>query len=497
MPNESELERKPHRWRRRAKWALVGIVGTGLLGLVFGNLFLATPLGRGWLAKKISGAMRMPVTVGGASYTPWGGVRVKDLSVAQAVAARSIVTDPFFSAASFEADVRLFSLLRDEVVIDRLVCESPTISMVRGEEAPAAPGDRGTAGAPREEKQAGATQGEATGESQDSVGGQSPSATASSPARVAERTKRRKVVVGELEVRGGSVRVSSFEGDEVIRVEGLAFTFDLRSGGDVGQARFDQALFFGAVKVSQFSSPVEIRGRQVKFSAVDARCAGGALGGELVIQRQRHHIPFSAKLTAMGLEVANLLEDVAAFGVRSAKIGGKVELRGTVQSPRSMQGVGEVRVESARLDTAPEFEKLRSATEADAGGSVTADPAEAKFAIRGGVLGIQEASFGAGKLLVKSLGGVRFDGVLNVATRVYIDADLHSAIRSKPVPGRAPLAFERLEGTDWFYRDEVVTGTVGRPLVDLWRTGEPRPVADAIGELSFELDAQGGDAIGR
>ena len=126
---ESPAPRPPRRGKL-LKWVACLLLAVVVLGLPLLNLCLATPLGRGLVAKKVSAAMRLPVTVGSASYTPWGGVRLKDVRVEQVDEAKAIVTDPFFAASSFEAALRLSSLWRGEVVIDRFICDAPSISMV-------------------------------------------------------------------------------------------------------------------------------------------------------------------------------------------------------------------------------------------------------------------------------------------------------------------------------------------------------------------------------
>ena len=74
--------KRPH-WRKLLKWGAIALVGGAVVGLLALNLFLLSPFGRGLVGKKVSGAMRMPVSVGSASYTPWGGVRLKDVRVEQ------------------------------------------------------------------------------------------------------------------------------------------------------------------------------------------------------------------------------------------------------------------------------------------------------------------------------------------------------------------------------------------------------------------------------
>lgn len=455
-----------------------------LVGLLALNLFLALPMGKNFVAKKVSGAVHFPVTVGAATYTPWGGFRVKDLRIEQVEAARSVVDDPFFSAVSFEADVDLLSLLRSEVVIDRLVCDSPEISIVRRpEQKRVVTGEKITAVTPKPEPKPGVGNPKPTPS-------KAPTTPTPSPVVVKKvapvKKSRRTVSVRQVEIRRGSLRFTSFEGDELIRVDGLRMTVDLTSGDGGGELRIDEAWLAGLLKVTDFTSPIEVDGKQLKLTGVDASCGGGAVGGEIVITRRSGHAPFVAKLTASEIDLVKLV-DGKSFGLKSGIVGAKLALRGTLEIPKSYTGGGRFWVDSATLESGSEFEKLRSAMQVDRDGSVTIDTAEAEFAIKSGVVAVRKANFGSGRLLLKSIGGVRMDGALNVATRVYLGGDLYSAVRSKPVLGRPELAFSRLEGTDWYYRDELLTGSVTQPRLDFWRTGELVAPGEIMEELIFDL----------
>ncbi|MFT4549224.1 MAG: hypothetical protein ACI9UA_002902 [Pseudoalteromonas tetraodonis] len=471
---------------------MITTLAVSVLGLVGLNLLMASSFGRGVLSRKVSGAMRLSVTVGSASWTPWGGARLKKLRVEQTQAAGEIVDDPFFSAASFEAEVKLFSLLSDEVVIDRLVCDAPTLSLVTGTVAvpqakPAVGSEAPPAGRNPLEENAGVPR-----EGVSQAGRETP---VKAPV-VVDMKRQRTVSLGEVEVNGGTVVVTSSDGTETLRIEGLRLVVDLSPGGKSGRMIFDRAQLWEHVEVLNFASPMEVAGKRMTLTDLAADCGGGKLSGEMMVEPSKLRTSFLANLSAVGVEIVGLF-DGRSLGLKSGKIGADVSIRGTAQSLATIEGRGRIWVESAAVQPGAEFERLRSALRADGEGRVELDPAEATFAVQRGVLSIKEASFGSGRVLVKSVGAVRRDGALNVATRVYVGEDLYSAIRSKPVPGRPALEFDRLEGTDWFYRDEVVTGNVRHPLVDFWRTGEPVPASKVLGELSFDFDLPGGDAIGR
>lgn len=468
---------------------LLGSIGGAVLALLLLNLFLATPIGLGMVAKKLSGALRLPVKVGSASYTPWGGVRLSDLRVEQVEEARAIAPAPFFEAASFSAEVRLLSLLSDEVVVRRLVCEAPKFSLVnRKESVPQRrPAGQGTATPGQPAEFAGPA-----GASKSKAAGTPALPTAVEPPPAGGR--QRGIALGELEIRGGELIISSFEGQQMLRLEGLRLSYDFAEGGAAGRLSVGRAILLGAVTVEELVSPLQLAGRKVELKGLKASCEGGEIRGELAFERTLKGTPFAARLTASGIGLARLLEGKVP-GLSSGEVTGEMALRGIVQSPRSIEGAGEIRVDGGSFEPGAGFEPLRSALEIDADGRMKLDPAELSFALRGGVLGVREASVGSGPLLVKSVGGVRIDGAVNVSTRLYLGADLYAAVHAKQVPGRAALEFERLEGTDWFFRDELVTGTLADPLVDFWRTGTPTPVAEVVRELSFDNPSLPGDAI--
>ena len=301
---------------------------------------------------------------------------------------------------------------------------------------------------------------------------------------------------GEVEINQGEVVMTSTGGTELLRIDDLRMRFDYSGGEDAGRLEIGHVTLLEHLDLQELVSPLKIEGDQVTLTSLSARCGGGEISGELTFGQRLSGTPFAARLSAQGIELAKFLQ-AAAPGLATGKVGGEVTLRGVAQIMESIQGVGELHVESALLEPGPEFEKLRGAFDVDGQGRIKLDPVAAQFAISGGNLGLREASIGSGRVLVKSVGAVRMDGALNVAARIYLAEDLYSGVRSKPVAGRAPLEFIRLEGTDWFHRDEIVTGTLKAPRLDFWRTGKPVAPAAVMEELRFEFESPQGEAFAR
>jgi len=486
-------EPKPGRWKRIAKRLVIAIPLLLVLGLVGGNLFLATPMGRGFVAKKMSRAMQMPVEIGSASYTPWGGLRVRDLRVDQVSDAKGIVGVPFFEAASFEAHVSLFSLLTKEVKVTRLVCESPKISIVKRKKIEAtavspssgakivsenlSPADPEVSPPPKGDKP---------------IAGRPSGTKRTPPPATAPKKKGRAFSIGEVVVHGGSFTLSNYEGEELLRVEGLEMSLDLSEGARTGTLGFEKAVLVGGVEVNDVESPLAMLQDEagwLELQDLSGDCLDGEISGNVKFAPKRSGKPFIAQLSGEGIDVAELAQGRAG-GLLSGVVSGRLALRGFATRPDLASGGGAFSIDSVVLAQGKGFEKVRDALEVDTGGEVHFDPAGAQFIIDKGNLIVRDASFGSGKVLVRSLGGVSRKGGLNVATRLYIDASLYSGVRANPVEGRGDLAFEQLEGTDWFYRDELVTGTVKDPRIDFWRTGDPQPLEEVVKELGAGFQPQ-------
>ena len=320
VPSEKKTRSLLTRWLKLVKWGVGLLLGGAILGLLALNLFLATPIGRGLVAKKLSGAVRMPVTVGTASYTPWGGVRLKDMRVEQVEAAQAIVTDPFFSADSFEADVDLFSLLGDEIVVSRLVCASPKISMVHTSRtlarAPAVTGGGGDVPAPPKEA-AGA--GERTTAEPSQTEPASPSAQPP-PARPAQK-KNRKVVFGEVEINQGEVVMTSTGGTELLRIDDLRMRFDYSGGEDAGRLEIGHVTLLEHLDLQELVSPLKIEGDQVTLTSLSARCGGGEISGELTFGQRLSGTPFAARLSVNARNAGRRSSSIAATAATWMAVG--------------------------------------------------------------------------------------------------------------------------------------------------------------------------------
>lgn len=79
----------------RRRWFGLGVAALPVAVLLLGNLWLACPPGRQWIAGKIQRSAGLEVRVGGASVWPWSGVTVREVELLQPPALRSSLPEPF------------------------------------------------------------------------------------------------------------------------------------------------------------------------------------------------------------------------------------------------------------------------------------------------------------------------------------------------------------------------------------------------------------------
>ena len=113
------------RWKRWIRRILAFVVLAPLLLLVLGNLALATPWLRGWLGRKISARVGTEATVGRASFTPWGGVFLGDVTLRQPLPLRAAIDRPLLEVRGIRVIPRWERVIQGELEIAEVRIDRP------------------------------------------------------------------------------------------------------------------------------------------------------------------------------------------------------------------------------------------------------------------------------------------------------------------------------------------------------------------------------------
>ena len=112
---------KSGRWRRRL---LILVLGLPVLGWLGSNLVIGSGWGRAKLAGKLQGMSGYEWSVGGAWWSPWGGVRLADLEGA-VPGARNQGYGPLLVVEELLVKAYWGRLLRGELRLREVVVEGP------------------------------------------------------------------------------------------------------------------------------------------------------------------------------------------------------------------------------------------------------------------------------------------------------------------------------------------------------------------------------------
>lgn len=113
------------RWKRRIRRILAFVVAAPLLMLLFGNLALATPWLRGWLAEKLSARVGTQATVGRASVTPWGGVFLGDVVLWQPLPLQAAIDGPLLEVRGIRVIPRWERVIKGQLEIAEVRIDRP------------------------------------------------------------------------------------------------------------------------------------------------------------------------------------------------------------------------------------------------------------------------------------------------------------------------------------------------------------------------------------
>src|ERR1035437_7314229 len=128
MPSSVDAGRTRPSRRRFLLWYFAATAGIPLLFLLGSNIWLATGSGRAWIAGKIAGKTGLQADVGWSSVTPWSGVRIHKLSVAQPEALRAGIAAPLVEVERIRLAPAWMAWLHGRLEVRSVDLDSPHIT---------------------------------------------------------------------------------------------------------------------------------------------------------------------------------------------------------------------------------------------------------------------------------------------------------------------------------------------------------------------------------
>lgn len=119
-----------HRWRGSCGWKrlLLAVCLLPPFAFALSNLWLVTPHARGWIAAKIQRRCGGLTThVGSASWSPWNGITLRNIVVAQPAELNETIAEPLLHIDSLRVTPVWASCLRGHMAVRAADIEAPSI----------------------------------------------------------------------------------------------------------------------------------------------------------------------------------------------------------------------------------------------------------------------------------------------------------------------------------------------------------------------------------
>jgi hypothetical protein len=458
------------RWKRRILRILVVLALAPLVLLLLGNLALATPWARGWLAQRISLRSGTEVSVGRLGFTPWGGLVIGDLRLRQPPALRAAIDRPLLAVRAIRIVPRWERVRQGKLEIAAIHIEGPRAVVAIEMLASLA-----SAGAARP--------------APTTLPTTLPPALAVVPAPPAAAGEGRPpavVMAPRPERAARPLDSSTVDWPDTAWIEITDARLQLRSAGilcelsglearvpvagkaassTITLARCD---LFGRTVATGLSLPLAwnppelragpsdlmIAGLQVKLAAVVGRSSGMPFAVQVIVPPQ----PLAA---------AGLFKDRQPA---AARVEARLQGGGLLRFPASWQGLAAAEADRPALAFAGEMRRF--------------EEARATVALQGGVLHCPEARLISDRLSLLGNGRVGGGGLGEAVLRVVVPpaaaADLARRL-TRPGMAAGPL-FKPLETPDRLFLDLRWTSSPGGQGVELGEGGPVMPAGD-LGRL--------------
>ncbi len=296
------------------------------------NLHLQSPGMQQQLREAAMRTIGLPLTVRSATYTPWGGIRLRGL----------VVPDMenqgvnFLEASEFQIVFRLFPLLRREFVVSRLSLDEAILTWRQAAD--------GRWRVPRNPEEATA-RGPATAVT--------PAPTPP-PAQVAAAGRPPfGVSVESVRVRRSRMLFENRDRWPLLDADGIAVEVDLSGpgrGDAHGRAEVPEAVIAGLIVARNLAGDFTLENGLLSLPDIRGEVAAGILSGRGSIATRAEGSPYEWSLKLEGVKLGELRASAKLGGTRFEGIlGAGLDLKGRNAPDRQVRGSARIEITDGRI----------------------------------------------------------------------------------------------------------------------------------------------------
>jgi len=460
---------------RIALIALGVVIGLGAVLLIGVNLYVQSQGAQAKIQQELSRRLGTPLGIRSMSVTPWGGLELSGITIAQT---SSVGSRHFLEAKTFRLRVRFLSLFSRRLVIKEISLVNPNVVWPQDAEGKwKLPSSQEKLPPSVASAKQVASVSQPQGESE-SVQMNPASVVTSTPANLSSasqvplnskppREEPRLAVAPEVRrvsVKNGNFRFLDQIGGLLASFSGVDFRTNIRSAlalhGDtkVGKISLRDRFF-----LEQLRCDLRYEPDVLELSKISARAASGEINGYFAMQPEAEDSPFTTSVKFHSVLADQIVENAGGpKGMVNGNLEGSFQASGKTAEPSELIGNGEIFLRDGRIQQYSLLVLLGQVLQIEELKELQLEQAEAKYHLSPGLVTVDELILRSPNIRLTASGTIGFDGKLKLDSQLAIDerirGQLFKAIRANFQPSNEP---------GYSAIDFQVSGTVDRPSTNL------------------------------
>jgi len=464
--------------------AVGAVIALGAIVLIGVNLYVQSQATQAKIQQELSQRLGTALQIRSISVTPWGGLELSGITIAQRSAASS---SHFLEARTFRLRVRFLSLFSRRLVIKEVSLVNPNVVWPQNAEGKwRLPWSR-EEGAPDIPVGGAPSISESRTENEPTKPAASPfpalratplsptakPATAERPSRPTSMTVAPEVQ--RVNINGGNFTFLDRSGEVAGTFAGVDFRSSIRSAlalhGNVRVAKISlRDRFF----LEQLQSPLRYEPEVLELSKISARAGSGEIDGYFAMQPETEDSPFTTRVTFRNVQADQIVADAGGSkGMVQGKLEGKFEASGKTADPNELMGKGELFLRDGRVRQYSLLVLIGQILQIEELTELHLEQAQARYHISSGVVTIDELILRSPNIRLSASGTVTFNGKLKLESQLAINENirgrLFKAIRQN---------FQPISEPGYFALDFHVGGSIDRPSTNLMNKMVGRDLKD-------------------
>ncbi len=449
------------------------MIALGAIVLLGVNLYVQSQGAQAKIQQELSRRLGTALEIRRMSVTPWGGLELSGITIAQTSAA---LPRHFLEAKTFRLRVRFLSLFSRRLVIKEVSLVKPNVVWPQSAEGywrlPSSQAVQSSGVSP---KPANVSQPQPENEFVRTTAAPVVTGTSNNVSSPAQATvdNRPRPQLSRLpvapEVRRVSIKDGNFSfldqaGRLLASFTGVDFRTSIRSASALhGETKIARISLRDRFFLEQLRSPLRYEPDVLELSKISARAANGEINGYFAMQPEAEHSPFTTSVKFRNVLADQIVENAGGTkGMVKGKLEGSFQASGKTADPNALVGSGEIFLRDGRVQQYSLLVLLGQILQIEELRELHLEQAEAKYHLNPGLVTIDELILRSPNIRLTASGTVAFDGSLKFDSRLAINdrirGQLFKAIRNnfQPInePGYSAIDFQ-------------VGGTIERPSTNL------------------------------